>query len=121
MTIEGIDSSVVERLPYDLDPDLPDHIIIATALAVKERVPDRKVIMVSRDINLRVISDSIGLTSEDYIATTVIKDTTSLYSGFLKVLVDDEFVDQFYEGDIVFLEEEKVKCYANQLLMLVIN
>tara|TARA_R100000008_G_scaffold78373_1_gene59343 strand:+ start:954 stop:2288 length:1335 start_codon:yes stop_codon:yes gene_type:complete len=119
MTIEGIDSSVVEKLPYDLDPNLPDHIIIATALAVKQRIPNRKVIMVSRDINLRVISDSIGLQSEDYIATTVIKDTTSLYTGFLKVLVDDEFVDQFYEGDLVFLEEERVKCYANQLLMLV--
>ena len=52
--------------PPDLDIRHPDHTIIATAKAVQASEPDRKTILVSRDINMRVICDSVGLPSEDY-------------------------------------------------------
>ena len=42
-------------IPPDLDTSIPDHQIIATALAVKQ-TESRKVILVSRDINMRVIA-----------------------------------------------------------------
>jgi len=69
-------------LPRELDPTIPDHIIIATALSVKNQHPDRKVIMVSRDINMRVICDSVGLQTEDYINHQVVEDSDSIYTGF---------------------------------------
>ena len=54
-----------EDLPCDLDIKIPDHLIIATALKA-QRESDRNVILVSRDINMRVIADAVGLTSEDF-------------------------------------------------------
>ena len=58
--------------PPDLDIRLPDHIIIATAKAVQARHPSAQVILVSRDINMRVICDSIGLTAEDYVSENAV-------------------------------------------------
>ena len=49
--------------PADLDIRIPDHTIIATAKAVREQSPKRKMIVVSRDINMRVICDSVGIPS----------------------------------------------------------
>jgi PhoH-like ATPase len=42
-------------LPDGLSMKVPDHQILATALHVKESHPKRKTIVVSRDINMRVI------------------------------------------------------------------
>ena len=53
-------------LPSELDSRHPDHIIIATALGVKKEFTNRRTIVVSRDINMRVICDSIGMPSEEY-------------------------------------------------------
>ena len=45
---------------------LPDHTIIATAKAIQMADSKRKQVLVSRDINMSVICDSIGLDAEDY-------------------------------------------------------
>lgn len=106
----------------DLDPSVPDHVIISTALTVAAEDTERKAIMVSRDINMRVICDAIGLATEDYIATKAVQDLKELYSGFETYLVDDQKIDQFYSGDSVFVEEEDAKGFhPNQYLMLVSN
>ena len=47
--------------PADLDLRHPDHVIIATAKTIQATQSSRKTILVSRDINMRVICDSIGL------------------------------------------------------------
>ena len=49
--------------PPDLDMRIPDHAIIATGKVVQMEHPKRKTIVVSRDINMRVICDSIGILS----------------------------------------------------------
>jgi len=109
-------------LPPNLTPSVADHIIISSALAEKEANPNRKVILVSRDINMRVICDSIGLLTENYDKAKVIKSQSELYTGFTSVLVDDEFVDQFYDGMKVFLEDEDCEnLNPNQYVMLVSN
>lgn len=122
----GIGDIDLELLPCDLDPAIPDHIIIATALSVAKSAKEtgQKTIMVSRDINLRVICDSIGLESQDYIATKAVKDLEALYSGFETYLVDDQVIDQFYAGEDVYIDEEDLKdiqLYPNEYLMLVSN
>ena len=45
------------ELPIGYDPEIPDHQIIATALTVKKENPNKKVIVVSNDINLRIKCD----------------------------------------------------------------
>jgi PhoH-like ATPase len=74
--------------PSDLDLRIPDHMIIATAMAVREE-STRKTCVVSRDINMRVICDSIGMPSEDYTNERVVHSSDELYSGLSIHLVDD--------------------------------
>jgi PhoH-like ATPase len=74
------------ELPPDLDPSIPDHIIIATALSEKSKNSNKKVILVSRDINMRVICDAVGVQSEDYMAPTIVTEMDQIYDGFASVL-----------------------------------
>jgi PhoH-like ATPase len=106
-------------LPEDLDKSIADHIIIATALAVKKKNPTRRVIMVSRDINMRVICDSLGLPTEDYINNQIVKDSDSIYTGFSSRLVDDEIIDRFYNKEEIYLDRDEANYYPNQFLLLV--
>ena len=109
-----------QKLSSHLSPSVADHLIISSALAEKELNPERKVILVSRDINMRVICDSVGLLTEDYTEAKVIKSQSELYTGFTSILVDDQFIDQFYDGKKVFLDET-AGLYPNQYIMLVSN
>jgi PhoH-like ATPase len=106
-------------LPEDLDSSIPDHLIIATALAVRKRHPDRKVIMISRDINMRVICDSLGLPTEDYISNQAVDDRDNIFTGFSSCLVDDQVIERFYSGEEIILDLKTTKYFPNQFLMLV--
>ena len=115
------------QFPPDLDLRIPDHTIIATAMAVKvqaqEAATPRKVIVVSRDINMRVICDSLGLSAEDYITEKAVNTSEELFQGFIEHLVDDAVVDRFYEGCEILIPEEETEIpwYPNQYVMLVSN
>ena len=85
--------------PPDLDIRIPDHIIIATAKAVQTQNPNTQMIVVSRDINMRVICDSVGIEAEDYICEKAVPSSDELYKGFSNHLVDDQVIDRFYEGE----------------------
>ncbi len=117
--------NVTEKLPRDLTSGIADHMILETAMTVKANsAKSRKVILVSRDINLRVIADAVGMLSQDYLVSQVVTDTDKLYSGMATVLVDDELIDQFYSGENIFITkefaaEQKVALYPNIFLMLV--
>jgi len=107
-----------EDLPTDLDTKIADHLIIATAMKA-QRESDRKVIIVSRDINMRVIADAVGLTSEDFQNNQIVDTSENIFTGYSTVVVDDQTIDQFYERKDVYLEQEGL--HANQYLMLVSN
>lgn len=108
-------------LPKDLDFNVPDHQILSVAVQESLDNEKRKVIVVSRDINMRVIADSLGLISEDYETNSVIEDKDKVYEGFAEVLVDDEFIERFYDYEEMILEEVMVKekLYPNQFLLLI--
>jgi PhoH-like ATPase len=109
--------------PPDLDIRVPDHVILATAKAVQQEQPSRKMIVVSRDINMRVICDSIGMAAEDYITEKAAESSDHLYSGFVEHLVDDQVIDRFYDGEDILIEEDEVEqiWHPNQFLMMVSN
>ena len=102
-----------------LDMSVADNEIIATALDQKNKNPRRKVVVVSRDINMRVKCDALGLITEDYIVGQVVKNTENLYSGYETHLVDDQIIDQFYAGEDIYLEKEDIKLYQNHFVLLV--
>ena len=108
-------------LPDDLDSEQADNQIIATALSERNSNPKRKVIVVSRDINMRVKCDSLGLDSLDYAFEQVVEDVSGLYTGFISHLVDDQVIDNMYAGEPVFIDPEEIKVNPNQFVMLVSN
>lgn len=57
-----------------------DHRILNCALYLSENYPDNKVVMVTKDINLRIKAKSLNLIAEDY-ETGKIKDLSELYTG----------------------------------------
>jgi len=118
--IKSISASGVkpEDLPCDLDIKVPDHLIIATALKA-QRESSRKVILVSRDINMRVIADAVGLTSEDFQNNQVVDNSENIFEGYTTVLVDDQVIDHFYDKQSVYLDRDYL--YSNQYVMLVSN
>lgn len=79
-----------------LGEDKPDHRIINSALALADETPDHKVVLVTKDINLRLKAKSLNLNSEDF-ETGKIKDVESLYTG-KSVLsnVDVSVIDRLY-------------------------
>jgi PhoH-like ATPase len=109
--------------PPDLDIRIPDHIIIATAKAVQTKNPNIPMIVVSRDINMRVICDSVGLEAEDYICEKAVPSSDELYKGFSTHMVDDQVIDRFYEGEDVSIEKEEIEetWHPNQYVMMISN
>tara|TARA_R110000824_G_scaffold8737_4_gene39644 strand:- start:61041 stop:62354 length:1314 start_codon:yes stop_codon:yes gene_type:complete len=110
-----------KNLPEDLDLSIPDNEIIAVALNQKAENPTRKIVVVTRDINMRVKCDALGLITEDYQVNQVVKDTRHIYTGFIEHLVDEPFIDMFYNGEEVFLDQEGLELMPNQFIMLVSN
>jgi PhoH-like ATPase len=112
----------LSELPVGYSHSIADHQIIATALTLKKESPERKVIVVSNDINLRIKCDAVGINAESYKTENVVKNRTELYSGFTKLLVDDQLIDRFYAGEKIVLAdavENPKKLYPNQFVMLV--
>tara|TARA_A100000164_G_scaffold380671_1_gene429001 strand:- start:2607 stop:3824 length:1218 start_codon:yes stop_codon:yes gene_type:complete len=109
-------------LPDDLDLEDPDNQIIATALSEQEVAPkSRKLVVVSRDINMRVKCDSLGLLTEDYNAEQVVDHAEGLYTGRSEILVDEQDVDRFYAGDELWIDPKEHILYPNQFIMLISN
>jgi len=107
------------EFPADLDISVPDHEILSVAMDVSRLIPKRKAIVVSRDINMRVIANAIGLESEDYLTEKAVDDADKLYDGFCELIVDDQLIDLYYADEEIILEEEQtLKLNPNQFLML---
>jgi len=117
LSVKNYDPTVV---PDGFSLKSPDNQIIATALTEKNINPRKKIIVVTKDINMRVKCDALGVLSEDYQGHNIVKDPHELFVGIADRLVDDEMVDQFYAGEEVHLPEELEKnLMPNEFVMLV--
>lgn len=66
----------------------PDNNILATTLALKSQLDPRKVILVSKDINLRIKARVLGIAAEDYSNDRVLDDVNLLYTGVTALTAD---------------------------------
>lgn len=73
-----------------------DHKILNTALTLANLEKDKQVILVTKDINLRVKARALHLQAEDY-ETGKIKDVDHLFTGNSEVIVTDKIIDQLYK------------------------
>ncbi|MGE5313987.1 MAG: PhoH family protein [Acidobacteriota bacterium] len=75
-----LESEFHADLRLNFSPDKPDHHILNIAYRICKEQKSKQVILVSKDVNLRMKAKSVGLTAQDYRSDQV-KDITSLYTG----------------------------------------
>ena len=69
------------ELPARMPTGKVDNQIIGVVMHLQETHPKRDVILVSKDINMRIKARTMGLAAEDYFNDKVLEDTDLLYSG----------------------------------------
>ncbi len=103
------------KLPPELQTDRGDNRILAIAKDMMEAQPNDRVILVTKDINMRIKADAIGMRAEDFQNDKV--PVEELYSGTTELLISKEGVDLFYEQG--FYADDKLELYDNQGVTLV--
>ncbi|MEL7835227.1 PhoH family protein [Fodinibius sp. Rm-B-1B1-1] len=95
-----------------------DHRILNSVLRLMEEEPKKKVILVSKDINLRIKARALNIDAEDY-ETIQIKDIDHLYKGKKEVACDDSVIATLYEdGSVPYTEIVEEKPNSNQFFIL---
>ncbi len=84
------------ELPESLPKNKADNIIIAVVKALVPLHPDKSVVLVSKDINMRIKATALGLDAEDYFNDKTIDDTDLLYAG--RTVVDNVFWEKDVEN-----------------------
>lgn len=97
--------------------DTNDNLIIGTALYLKQKNPNTKVVLVSKDANVRIKADAVGLEAANYETDKI--NFQELYSGYMKFIVDEDTLRDFEEKK--FLTNEFGEIYPNQFVMLCRN
>lgn len=70
------------KLPANLPGQSADNNILAVALELNKKYPDRRITLVSKDINLRLKANVVNLDAEDYYNDQVLDDADLLPKGF---------------------------------------
>ena len=93
----------ISLLPEGLRKDVIDNHIIAVVMGIKKREPDRKVIFVTKDINLRIKADAVGVEVEDYSTDKVVYD--DLDKGYIEIEISKEIFDKFNKSGKIDISE----------------
>jgi PhoH-like ATPase len=67
---------------------LPDNLILASVLTLRDQRPEVPVVLVSKDINLRIKASINGIQAEDYENDRALDDFSLLYSGHVELPKD---------------------------------
>ena len=75
-------------LPAGLPQGKADNQILGVVQALREQQPGREVVLVSKDINMRIKARALGLPAEDYFNDKTLEDGDLLYTGVLTLPSD---------------------------------
>ncbi len=109
-------NSVLDQLPQELRSPTADHQILALAVQEKHRC-NGPVILVTKDINLRIKAHAIGIQAEDYETDKVSLD--DLYTGAAQLDLVSEQIDQFFQEQQLSLHDSDLPphiCLSMQAL-----
>ncbi len=76
------------KLPAGLPQGKADNQILGVVMSLREQLPARDVVLVSKDINMRVKARALGLPAEDYFNDKTLEDGDLLYTGVLPLPAD---------------------------------
>jgi PhoH-like ATPase len=94
LRVEIYEEKTMKRLPPELREERGDNRILAVAVDLKERTSDHPVIFVTKDTNLRIKADALGVRAEDYESDKVSLD--ELFQGFVETEAPGDVIDRFH-------------------------
>jgi len=81
-------SAIHSTLPADLPMGKADNQILGVVRALQEKFAQRDVVLVSKDINMRLKARALGMAAEDYFNDHVLEDSDLLYTGVMALPED---------------------------------
>lgn len=107
-TVKIIIEEPMSGLPSGLKADRPDNKILAVCVSEAAKDDQRPLVVVTKDINLRVKCDALGILSEDYYKDHL-EDSSASYSGSREMSISKEQLDKFFdEGHLEAIEEDSL-------------
>lgn len=89
--VQKVDSLIPPGFAHNVD-----NRILATALGIKQEEPKRKVVIVTKDINMRVKAEALGLLAEDYRHDQIV-EISEMYAGHREIDTSDAVINRLYE------------------------
>lgn len=90
-------TTIHENLALNFSSNRPDHHILNIAYCLSQELPERQIILVSKDVNLRMKAKAVGLIAEDYTSDHV-KDISELYKGYRVIEnISDAVINLMYK------------------------
>ena len=99
-----------------------DNAILSSAFGLKEREPDVPLIFVTKDINLRIRANALGMDSVDYDPER--KDLSEVYAGTVDLTVESALIDRLFDNGTLAVDElpdhhgQPLELFPNQYLTL---
>lgn len=115
---------VSSQLPDSFSANSSDNVILGNMLALQAQHPAGEIILVSRNIKLRIKASILGIIAEDYNNAKALDDIDLLYSGCL--VLDAEFwasdcnIETWSDGDTTYyrIESNQVnQWHPNQFII----
>jgi PhoH-like ATPase len=96
---------IPEEMKHSFREDIPDHRILAIAMYIGQRFPDRPTILVTKDINLRMKAKSLRIQAEDYYNDKV-KDIQILNKSITELEnFNDTLIEKLYSENSIPVEQ----------------
>jgi PhoH-like ATPase len=119
-------SALDTKLPIELPLGKADHMILGVVHALKQMHPRRSVVLVSKDINIRLKARALGLEAEDYLNDRVLDDSDLLYDGVMQLpenfwLKHGKDIESWQQGGTTFYRIKGPLCsefLVNQFVYL---
>ncbi len=89
----GFKSAAFEGMDY-LSPDKKDNLILGVALALQKKEPNTPCIMLSKDVNLRLRADAMGLEASNYEERSV--SLGEVYAGACEISVPSGVISELH-------------------------
>ena len=99
--------AIAAELPAALPTSKYDNQILAVVIHLQRKYPRRHVILVSKDINMRIKARALGLEAQDYFNDKVLEDTDLLYTGMRELPAD--FWDKHGQGMESWKQDSRTK------------
>ncbi len=104
------------HLPFELLMEKADNRILSLAIMLKKEYPRQPIVFVTKDVNLRIKADALGIKAEDYEPSSVEPD--ELYAGVLIVHTQSTLIDEFYSEKRLPPQKDFPEFKANQYVIL---